>query len=207
MAHPTRSIQAYSLLDMLADMPFKSSLITWDIGLGEWETGFRCIKQGIEDKGDWHIILQDDAIISRNLYTNVVNAIQNIPSKGILSLYTGQVKPHRGSIQMAHNRASSLGASYLSSNALYWGVCVVMPTLQLKDIVGALKGRTELYDTRIGLACNEIGLKVYYTNPSLVNHDDELDSLIGHSVNERRIAHRYEPSVIKNWNSFSIKIF
>ena len=208
MAHPKRRDEAYALFDILSKQGFCDVSITWDSENSEWETGSRAWEYLSEVKSDYSLVLQDDTVISENLYENLTNAIQNIPNEGILSLYLGRVKPHRGAVQMAFNHATSLGCSYVSCKKLLWGPAIVIPTNRIQAVLSEAKPLDKyLYDIRLGMAASALKMPIYYTTQSLVDHNDELGSLIGHQVNQKRCAHKYQPNVIKSWNSKTVKIF
>jgi len=66
--------------------------------------------------------------------------------------------------------------------------------------------RTEPYDTRIGIFYQRNRLPVYYTMPSLVDHDDDLDSLLDHGkAKGARVAHRLATGLVA-WNKQVIDI-
>lgn len=208
MAHPNRRESAYALFEILNKQPFSDVSITWDSENSEWETGSRAWEYLSELDTNYSLVLQDDCIISENLYENLNNAIQNIPKEGVLSLYLGKVKPHRGSVQMAFNHAISLGCSYITCRNLLWGPAIVIPTNSVQAVLRESKSLSNyLYDIRIGMAASALKMPIYYTTQSLADHDDDLGSLIGHEVKEKRCAHKYQPDVIESWNSKTIKLF
>lgn len=206
MSHPKRSKEAFYLAGKLLLIPFHNVKIRLDSENNEWDNGYKCW-QSVSNDSDWSVVIQDDAIISSNFYDNLEKAIDNIPQEGLLSLYLGEVRPYRYSVAKAFNYAIGSGASYLTSIGLYWGVCVLMPTSKIKDVLNASEALNRyLYDVRLGKAATSLKMPIYYTTQSLVDHDDELDSLIGHKAHEKRVAHKYQPSIINEWNSKVVKI-
>lgn len=199
MAHPKRRKQANALLAQLANYPFKQRYITWDQKNDEWDTGARSLQGGIGG-GDWHLVLQDDAILTPNFYDNLVGAIEAVPTKVLISLYVGTAKPMPERVQEAVDKAEY--ASWLKHNMLFWGVGIVMPTSHIEpllDFVSDPMFHETLYDTRIGMFYERNRLPVYYTMPSLVDHDDDLDSIVGTNAKAPRVAHRLARGIIK-WN-------
>ena len=178
MAHPKRRKQAEALHVQLAQYPFKQCHITWDPQTSEWHTGERAIRAGMNAGADWHIVLQDDAVLSGNFYENVANALTNAPDRVMVSLYTGTVRPLPTRVKAAVQKAPY--GSYLRGFTLFWGVAVAIPTNHIEPMLEYCAGRTELYDSRLGIFYNRNRLQVLYTHPSLVNHNDDLGSLLDH---------------------------
>lgn len=178
MAHPKRKAAAEALYTQLAKMPFHQASITWDQKNSEWHTGKRALKAHLN--GDWHIVLQDDAIITDNFYTDAVNALQAVPVKTLVSFYTGTVRPLPGRVASAVRRANEGGYSWLRGYLLFWGVGIAIPTDQILPMLEYIAGRREPYDTRLGYFYIANRLPVLYSNPSLVDHDEDMGSLLEH---------------------------
>lgn len=175
MAHPSRTVQANALYKKLIQYPLAAPQIIWDEQNSEWHTGRRALAYGI-GKGDYHVVLQDDAIINDHFYYNLVKAINAAPQYTLISLYTGTVRPFNERVGNALKKAN--GASWLSGYLLFWGVGIVMPTSHIEPILEFADNETDPYDTRIGLFYYRNMMPVLYTNPSLVDHDDDIGTLI-----------------------------
>jgi len=190
MAHPSRTDQTkalYKKLIQYCDSNVDISVI-WDEINNEWHTGRRALEYGI-DKGDVHVVLQDDAIINEYFYTNLVKAIKAAPLRTVLSLYTGTVRPFNDRVGKAVANAN--GASWLRGYLLFWGVGIVLPTNHLKELLEFCDNETDPYDTRIGLFYFRNTTPVLYTNPSLVDHDDDIATIVGERADlpqGRRVA-------------------
>ena len=203
MAHPRRKAQAEALLLQLKQYPFMDISITWDEINNEWHTGERALRCGI-NKGDWHVIIQDDALLTPNFYENIEGAINNVPTKTLISLYTGTARPFGKRVKIAVDKAYH--ATWLRYMLLMWGVGVLLRTDHIPHLLEFIEGRTELYDTRIGIFYQRNRLPIYYTMPSLVDHDDNLDSLLNHGQTpEPRVAHRLANGLVC-WNNHVIDI-
>jgi hypothetical protein len=187
MAHPSRHESAQALYNQLHDMPFMTVSIVYDKINDEWDTGKRSLQAGA-GWGDWHLVLQDDAILTPDFYENICNAIRLVPEKVAISLYTGTVKPMPDRIQAAVDKAYF--ATWLRGYMLFWGVGVLLPSDQIKPLLEYAEGREELYDTRIGYFYYQNKLPIYYTMPSLVDHDDDIASIVGTDAEAPRRAHR-----------------
>jgi hypothetical protein len=180
MAHPTRRAAAEKLLVQLAGTGFVMGYITWDQKNNEWDTGSRALARGIELNADYHVVLQDDAILAPNFYQNVAAALSAVPKRSLVSLYTGTGRPLPDRVSTAVERAPN--GSWLQFQTLLWGVGIAVPTGHLIDLLEFVADSTHVYDTRIGWAYMRQALPVYYTNPSLVDHDDDMGSLLKESV-------------------------
>lgn len=203
MAHPSRKARAEALFAELSQYSFCDISITWDELNIEWDTGERALRYGI-GKGDWHIVVQDDAILSPDFYNNVVGAIKAVPMKTLISLYTGTARPFGARVKAAVDKAYY--ATWLRHYMLFWGVGILIPSDHIEPMLEFVSDRQELYDTRIGLFYQRNMLPIYYTMPSLVDHDDDLGSLLDHgNAPEPRVAHRLATGPV-SWNRDVIDI-
>lgn len=204
MAHPKRKLQAEYLKAILSYMPFAEVTITYDeIGV-EWHTGKRALQKGI-GKGEWHVVIQDDALLTPYLYENIEGAIKALPTKGLFSLYTGKARPLEGRVTAAVNKAKD--GSWLAFHQLLWGVGIVIPSDHIAPMLDFVEDIELQYDNKIGEFYTRNGLQVYYCVPSLVDHDDDLGSLIpGHGVLPgKRVAHKLAEGIV-DWSNDSIYI-
>lgn len=195
MAHPKRQKEAEALERELQAMPFDWVKIVYATKFdgtpheNEWDTGEQCLKYGI-GKGSWHLVIQDDAIITPYFFENVVGAICSVPAKTLISLYTGQSRPWPRKVQVAVEKAAD--GDWLQYWMLLWGVGIAIPSDHIEPLLEFVEGMTEPYDTRIGMFYMRNMMAVYYTMPSLVDHGDGGKSLLeGHGIEPgARIAHR-----------------
>ena len=194
MAVPARKPQAEKLANTLKEYPFVNVSIVYDeISAGthesEWDNGKNSLLAGV-GRADWHLVIQDDAILSPGFYDNLQGAIQNVPQKSLISLYTGTSRPLGKRVKCAVDKV--VDETWLSYWLLMWGVGIVIPSSHIEPMLEFVDDRTEPYDTRIGIFYQRNRLPVYYTMPSLVDHDDNLGTVIpGHgTVPGARVAHR-----------------
>jgi hypothetical protein len=194
MAHPSRADSANWLFAKLYGMHVFSSVdVIWDELNSEWDTGSRAIRYGA-GRGDWHIVIQDDAVLSDyySFYDNLVNMITAVPTKTVISLYTGKVRPLADRVKEAVDKAPD--GSFLNHYMLMWGVGILLPSDHIEpllDFVADPKYDDTAYDIRVGMFYHRNRLPIYYAIPSLVDHNDDLGSLIGNGYDkERRVAHR-----------------
>jgi len=203
MASPERKEHAEALYHKLKVMRFTSLVLIYDDGNGEWATGEAALRH-FDGSATHHIVLQDDAVIGKHFYANVVKALTALPTQSLLSLYLGKSRPYADKVKMAFNIATITGSSFISTPALLWGVGFVIP---VKDILSMLEYtkqyRSSLYDTRIGLYYRDMGQPVYYSTTSLVDHNDSLPSLMQHDKpnTEPRVAHNFAGDEKLRFNS------
>lgn len=214
MAHPKRKEAAEALADRLKQYPFKNVNISFagaddSSHEAEWDNGRRALEHGI-GQGEWHVVIQDDAILCPNFYDNLVGAINAVPTKSLISLYTGTSRPMAKRIKVAVDKAQY--ANWLQFWMLLWGVGIVIPSdhiAPMLEFVDEPKYAQSQYDNRIGYFYNRNRLPVYYTMPSLVDHDDEVPSLLGghgKDINKHpRVAHRLAQGPVV-WNKDVILI-
>lgn len=209
MAVPARKLQAEYLAAILRYYPFSDVSVTYDLVAdgtheSEWNNGKASLRAGL-GKGDWHVVIQDDAILTPNLYENIEGAIKHAPTKSLISLYTGKARPFPLRITEAINKV--VDETWLQYILLMWGVGIVLPTSHIEPLLDFVSDRTEPYDTRIGIFYQRNRLPVYYTVPSLVDHDDDLGTAIpGHGTKPgARVAHRLATGPV-NWNNRVINI-
>lgn len=194
MAHPSRSESANWLYAKLVGMKrFSSVDIIWDEKNNEWDTGSRAMRYGA-GRGDWHLVIQDDAVISDyySLYDNLESIITAVPVKSVISLYTGKVRPLADRVKAAVDKAPD--GSFLTHYMLMWGVAILLPSDHIEpmlDFVSEPMYNETDYDIRIGMFYQRNRLPIYYSMPSLFDHNDDLGSLIGNGyAKEPRVAHR-----------------
>jgi hypothetical protein len=208
MAHPKRKAQAEALASQLKEYPFMEVTLSYDSPdagshQSEWDNGCRAMRAGV-NKGDWHVVVQDDAILCPLFYENLTGAIQSVPTRSLISLYTGTARPMGKRVLTAVNKAKT--STWLQYWLLMWGVGLLIPSNHIEAMLDFVSDRKEQYDTRIGIFYQRNMLPIYYTMPSLVDHDDELPSLLGHGQTlEPRVAHRMADGLVK-WNSSIINI-
>lgn len=197
MAHPSRTAAAEALYSQLRQYPFAAPQIIYDEIGEEWHTGKRALQYGV-GKADWHVVIQDDAILTPDFYRNVENAIIALRQKTLISLYTGTARPMGKRVKDAVERTAD--GEWLVFKQLLWGVGIVIPTSHIQPMLEFVESIELQYDNRIGEFYCQNNLPVYYCIPSLVDHNDELGSLLaghGKAVNDDpRVAHRLAAGLI-----------
>lgn len=186
MAHPRRQAFIPELQAKL-DRP---ATVVWDDGTNSrWGTGRRALL-AYDPEATHHLVLQDDAVIPRDLVAGVEAALAHAPADVPLCLYVGKVRPYREMVTEYVGRAAN-NASWLVMDRLNWGVAVVFPTRLIDDMVTWCdNGRIPNYDSRMSSWLEAQGIPVWYPWPSLVDHR-ESPSLVPGRGHNGRIAHRF----------------
>lgn len=206
MAHPKRKTQAEALHLDLWSYPFTEVSITWDEKQSEWDTGERSLRAGI-GKGDWHLVIQDDAVLTPYFYENIEGALKTLSTKTLVSLYTGQARPLGKRVKEAVDKAKH--ATWLRHYMLFWGVAILIPSDHIEPMLEFVSDRRYVetpYDVRIGIFYQRNMLPVFYTMPSLVDHNEQIGSLLAHdNAEEPRVAHKIATGLVA-WNKQIIDI-
>ena len=191
MAHPKRGRQAGILYNKLKSMPFTQTTLVMDTTNTEWLTG-KAALQAHRKPSDWHVVIQDDALLTPNFYENIVGLVESLDVKTIVSLYTGTARPLKDRVIDAVTKAAD--GDLLQSHQLYWGVGFIIPTDHIEPMLEFVENIELQYDNKVGEFYCQNQLPVYYSMPSLIDHDDDLGTLIaGHGKDiddERRVAHK-----------------
>jgi hypothetical protein len=186
MAHRKR--EAF-IPDLLAKLD-RPATVVWDRHGNRWDTGRRSML-AYDRTATHHLVLQDDAVIPRDLAGGIEQALQHVPEGSPLCLYCGRNQPYRDTIQRLVEAAGP-GTSWLTMSQLHWGVGIVMPVEHIPEMVAWCDHRSEIpnYDRRISRWCQHRGLTVYYPWPSLVDHRNSPSLVPGRGSAGRR-AHRF----------------
>lgn len=185
MAHPSRADMVDELTASL-DRPVK---VVWDEINDRHDTGIRAV-EAFDPSASHHLVIQDDAVVPRDLLAGTEKALRHIPQDVPVSLYVGRVKPFRAAVEAVTSQAD--GASWITMNGIYWGPAIVLPTAVIPALSKWFRtdgARFTNYDRRVSKWFEQHRIRCWYTWPSLVDHRDS-DSLVkGHGPG--RSAHRF----------------
>lgn len=200
MADPRRRTSTEKLYAKLVDQGLTPKVVYDENHDGEWVTCIRAIKE-YGKNAQYHVILQDDAIISENFRVNLENAIKHSPEETLISLYLGQTRPYPEKSRLVYRDGKD--SSWIKLSTLYWGVGFAMPTKHIEPFLEqSARDSHHMLDRRIGRFYQRNDLDVLYTNPSIVDHDYKLGTLIKHNYvdDKPRIAYNYrsEPLYFNN---------
>jgi len=189
MAHPSRRRWVDPLL---ADLGGAVEVV-WDRRNDRWDTGRRALLAH-DSHATHHLVVQDDAIVCRDLPAGAAAAAAGKAADRPVCLYTGRVRPHPAKVARAVARARAAGLTFIEMGGPWWGVAIVLPTGHIPHVVrhGDLATRIANYDRKISDWYRRQHLACWYTVPSLVDHRPVLHnpSLIAGRDGNRR-AHGF----------------
>lgn len=184
MMHPSRTQYRDYLLDKLVD--FGKVKISMDRGLGILDTSRRAWEMFDKDS-DYHLVIQDDAVIGKNFKENVLKQIEKKPTHAF-SFYFGNRKRFYRTARLAAAQGG------VEMNWLSWGVAICLPTMiipEMLEFLGEITGKLENHDdTAIAHYLKKIELPVWYPMPSLVDHRNEK-SLVESDPGGGRRAYKF----------------
>lgn len=202
MAHPVRRPLVEELLGQLGDVP-----VSWDKHAEpspdperRWATG-RAAWEMHDPSADWHLVIQDDALVSDNFREGLSAALDHVPFGVVVSAYLGTKRPQQQAVQNAIGQARKSGAAWAVMRSLNWGPAIVVPTQAIRPMLDWSDRKTGLaYDKRIGVFFrDELGWGCWYTWPSLVDHR-QGPSISGHG-NIGRFAHEFAADALQvDWS-------
>lgn len=186
MAHPRRAAFVPELQAKLD----REATVMWDDGANSrWGTGRRALL-AYDPDATHHLVVQDDAVIPRDLVAGLEQALHHTPGDVPVCLYVGKVRPYR-ELVTEYVRQAGNAASWLVMDRLNWGVAVAVPTRMIDDLVAWCdRGRIPNYDSRMSQWFEAEGIPVWYPWPSLVDHR-ESPSLVPGRGHAGRTAHRF----------------
>lgn len=192
MAHPDRSGEVAELTASLdrevpvywdpAGPPSGAGDRVWSVAREAW---------GMFDPGaDFHVLIQDDALPSPDLLAGLERALAHVPEDALVCPYLGQGRNVPRRWEHMADKADRLGASWVRSAKLMWGVCLVAPTKLIPEMIQWCDRKAGMPDDmRVGRWFERRGTDVWYTWPSLVDHRP-VPSLTKHRAAER-VARRW----------------
>lgn len=189
MAHPQREAMVTDLAGQLDQEP----VVVWDRHNDRWDTGKRALLS-YGDSADYHVVIQDDTLVSPRLMAGVAAMLAVLPAGVPIGLYYGSAKPRRAYHERMYEAAKAEGARWIVlSESPMWGVGLVIPTVDVEDIVelGDSITSTNNYDTRVATYYQRKHVEQWYPIPSPVEHRSPGASLVPGRSNGRRVAHEF----------------
>lgn len=161
MAHPKR--ERY-----VARMRLRAPVV-WDERNDVWDTGRRALL-AFKPEATHHLVIQDDAIVPRGLVAACESIVAHTPPDAPVSLYMGKSR-----IRPAYSMTSVVergeGASFAVFGGPWWGVGIILPTVDIPDVVAFGDRRTHPnYDIRIAQFYKARRIQCWYTLPSIIDH-------------------------------------
>lgn len=160
----------------------------WKVGAAAWR---KLLKTGAE----WGVVIQDDALVCRDLLAGCEQIAEQFPDGGLISLYFGTPRPEQKRSQLAAEAAERSELSYAHMRSLNWGVGVMLPLNTVADMLEWASSDPDAvgqnYDYRIGVYYRDVlDWRTFLTWPSLVDHRDD-GSLVGHVRPWPRVAQNF----------------
>lgn len=201
MAHPDRSAEVDRLRRALG-LSHGVTPVHWDpegkpSGNGDriWRQA-RAGWQMADPDADFHALIQDDAVPCADFLAGLERALEYVPPDAVVCPYlgTGRNVPIRWeALALAAERA---GASWARSEKLMWGVCIVLPTKLIPEMITWADRRYGISDDmRVAGWSEKRRGEVWYTWPSLVDHLP-VPSLTKHRAADRRARRHHEGSAL-----------
>lgn len=202
MAHPEREAMVREYLVPALD---QEPVVVWDCLNDRWDTGRRALQA--HDGSDYHIVVQDDALVSPGLVAGVQAMLAVLPAGVPIGLYYGSAKPRRSHHRHLYEAAKAEGARWIAlPESPMWGVGLAIPTADIAGIVelGDAITHTNNYDSRIAIYYQRNHIEQWFPIPSPVDHRVEGESMVSGRGNHRRVAHEFlgdtSPADI-DWNA------
>lgn len=177
MAHPDRAEWAQALS---ADL---GCGIVYDRGQGLWDTARRSM-EAYDPEATHHVIVQDDAILCEG-FRGVVSEAAASAGMHPLGLYIGN-GPRGGDRRRMIQAASAAyrkHQTWVRGPGPLWAVATVHPVSTIPKVLDlAEQARTKADDDRYTHAYRQMGVDCWYPVPSLVDHRDDIPSLLNNPV-------------------------
>ena len=143
---------------------------------------------------DWHILLQDDALLCDAFLPGMNEALRHVKGPAVVSPYLGMGGYQTARWKPLTELADRRGAAFIRTRKLGWGVCIALPVLMIPDMIAYADTRAGVPDDmRVAGWAERRGIDVWYTWPSLVDHLP-VPSLTKHRAKDRK-AFRHQRSL------------
>lgn len=202
MAHPDRAATVTQLMMTLG----RSVPVAWDTEgppSRDPDRIWRTARAGWELRpsgSDWHLLLQDDAIVHPWLLGALPGMLEHVPDECVVSLYLGRGRPVPGLWQMLCGEADQKGASFIVGPLIMWGVGLLIPTRLIPDMIAYADNQYGVPDDmRVGRWAKKRRYPAWYPWPSLADHPGEEKSLTKHG--KGRVARKFaEADQLLSWS-------
>lgn len=197
-AHPARASRAEALASSLSGL---GATTVYDPHPTGPPSALRTFLRvcGYGDPDDWLCVLQDDAVPCRGFEDAAPRAC--LPGT-VVSLYAGKLLRSVPALRRAAARCDPFGPLDQKEYIPVVGV-VLPPGLPAGFRAWAGRNLVPGYrhdDELLGLYCRKHNVRAVTTVPSLVNHDNGVESLAGHTVHGYRTAWCWSDDDMSDWN-------
>src|SRR5690606_34338582 len=155
MAHPARRDGALRVREALGgEIPiiYDANPIPSAAPEQRWATGRRAW-EAHDPTADWHMVIQDDALVCEDLLAGLEKALAVLGRKGLVSAFTSHGKPEHTHVRRAWRTAVDKGHAWMCTKSLCWGVAIIAPVRTIPKMLDwcSAPGQQDLtYDMRIG---------------------------------------------------------
>lgn len=158
MAHPSRSEFFEYLRERLGDVPFAI-----DDGCGLIQNCRRAWTM-YDPTADYHVVIQDDAIICNDFYNRAVAVLEKANGLPVSFIHISPVSYKKFKADREKNGA-------IMHLGLSGGVALCLPTKLIPEMLAHYdNNKTPMDDHRVGMYTISKGLNWYFPIPSLVDH-------------------------------------
>jgi hypothetical protein len=185
MAHPRRAAEVERLVRELEREELEP-VVVWDRINDRWDTGRRSLLE-IRPGATHHLVIQDDALVCRDLGDGLRAALSAVPANPV-ALYTGAARPRQDYVRARVAWAQDRGEAWIAMEGPLWGVGIVLPVELVEPAVAWGDRHPDIlnYDIRLSRHFASIRTPCFYTVPSLLEHRDGESLVEGRTGKGRR---------------------
>lgn len=196
--HPERLYRGSALARELGAQLFV------DTGQGELANHAAAWAGAAASTDGWVVVLEDDALPIEGFREHLADCLAHA-MHGVVSLYVGRDARAglQRKIRIARAVAAERGAAWLMFQRTYWGVGLAAPAPLAREIAEFLPHRSLPYDQALSEWTKDRAVNVFAPVRSLVDHDDELPSLVWDTPREQRVA--WEVGA-PEWNTSVVRV-
>ncbi len=203
MAHPDRAEHVHRMREQFHTEELDRIVpVSWDTEgkpSGNSDRVWRNARRGWElhdPNADWHALIQDDALPCPDFLPALERALEHVPDDAVVSPYLGSGRNVPIRWEALARAATTAGASWVRTEKLMWGVCIVLPVKLIGEMVEWAERRTGIPDDmRVAGWAGRRSAEVWYTWPSLVDHAP-VPSLTKHRAADRRARLHHSGSAL-----------
>ena len=198
MAHPQREGEVSELLASLdRDVP-----VHWDgagppSGAGDrvWSVA-RAAWSMFDPAADFHVLLQDDAVVCQDFLAGLERALDHVPPDCVVCPYLGQGRNVTARWGRMATQADRVTASWIVSDRVMWGVCLILPTARIPEVLTWADRKAGMPDDmRVNAWATRNRVDAWYCWPSLVDHRT-VPSLTKHRASDRTARRHHTGSAL-----------
>lgn len=204
MAHPDRAEHVHRILAAMGDVEVPIASDNEGPPSGNADRVWRNARAAWllhEPDADWHVLLQDDAVLCRDFAAGMSEALRHVQGPAVVSPYLGNGRTVPTRWATLADAADARGAAWIRTSKLMWGVSIAIPTLLISDMIKHADTRAGVPDDmRVAGWAEKNGIDVWYTWPSLVDHR-QVPSLTKHRAHDRYARrHHTESAMSIDWS-------